>query len=492
MPAYAYQRLTALDNSFLILEKPNAYMHVASTQIFDAGPLATASGGVRANEIRGLIAARLHDIPRYRQRLEWVPVDGGAVWVDDDRFNLDYHVRHTSLPRPGSMEQLKRLSARVMQQHLDRRRPLWEMWIVEGIEGNRFALISKVHHCMIDGISGVDLMNVLMSPDPDEREVPPSPPFVPRPAPGPIELALGEVARRVRMPLRALRDVRSFVSEAQDVRREIGTRLRAVTEMLGGTLRMPSETPINHSIGPHRRFDWLTQDLAELKRLRHVLGGSLNDVVLTIVTGAVRRFLIHRHCDPAALDFRVMAPVSVRSEAQRGELGNQVSAWILELPIGESDRKVQLESIRQRTAELTAAKSAIGAEVLTRAAEWTPTNLLALGARNLTRLLPFNMVVTNVPGPQLPLYTLGARMERVFPHVPLVDRLGIGIALMSYDGKLCWGVNADYDLVPDLDEFMASIRDSFAELRRAAGAVPRLVEESDEGEVGSTADPARA
>jgi WS/DGAT/MGAT family acyltransferase len=464
---YAYDRLTALDHSFLLFEKPNSYMHVASTQIFEAGGLRTRDGGIDADAIRRFTAASLHLIPRYRQKLAYIPLEGRPVWIDDPQFNADYHIRHTSLPRPGSDEQLKRLSARIMQQHLDRARPLWEIWIVEGLEGDRFALVSKVHHCMVDGVSGVDLLRILFSASPD-AEIPEAPLFVPRPAPSGLELLRDEMLRRAALPLAAVRDLRNFASEAQDSRREIGFRLRAAAETLGATFKSASPTPLNRAIGPHRRFDWLSMDLAEIKDVRKALGGSLNDIVLTVVTGAVRRFLERRQRNPRDIEFRVMTPVSVRGREEEGTLGNRVSAWVVELPIGEPDPRVQLERISRRTAELKESKQAVGAEILTQAAEWTPSTLLALGARNATRLLPFNMVVTNVPGPQLPMYLLGARMLEVYPHVPLVDQLGLGVALLSYNGRLGWGFNADFDLVPDLDAFVDATRAAFAELRAIA------------------------
>src|SRR5215475_11829379 len=220
MARYAYDRLSALDNSFLLLEKPNAYMHVAATQVFKTGPLRAEGGGVDAARIRKLVAALLHRIPRYRQKLAWIPFESHPVWVDDENFNLDYHLRHTSLPRPGTDEQLKRLSARIMQQHLDRDRPLWETWVVEGLEGDRFALITKVHHCMIDGVSGVDLLQILLSPDPQAQpEAPPT--WIPRPVPSGLQLLRDEMARRLRLPFDAARDFRAFLRDADDVRREL-------------------------------------------------------------------------------------------------------------------------------------------------------------------------------------------------------------------------------------------------------------------------------
>jgi WS/DGAT/MGAT family acyltransferase len=471
MARYAYDRLTALDNSFLVLEQPNAYMHVASTQVFDAGALRLPDGGIDARAFKRLVAASLHLIPRYRQKLQNIPFENHPVWVDDDQFNLDYHIRHTSLPRPGSEEQLKTLSARIMQQHLDRSRPLWEIWLVEGLEDNRFALISKVHHCMIDGVSGVDLMKILLSLTPDQL-VPDAPAYIPRPAPSAFELWRHELLRRLSLPLQAVRDVRQMLDEAQDARRELMVRGRAIAQTLGASFRRPSETPINQPIGPHRRFDWWALPLGDVKAIRKSLGGSLNDVVLTVVAGGVRRFLQQRRVDPAAGSFRVMTPVSVRTEGERGDLGNRVSAWFLDLPIGEPDPRKQLATLSATTTELKESKRAVGAAVLTQAAEWTPSTLLSLGARNITRLLPFNLVVTNVPGPQVPMYTLGATLLEIYPHVPLMDHLGLGIALMSYDGRLFWGFNADYDLVPDLSAFVQAIRDAFEELRALADVSP--------------------
>src|SRR5258706_4659690 len=471
MARYSYDRLTALDNSFLLLEKPNAYMHVAAAQIFKTGPLRTEGGGVDAARIRKLVAALLHRIPRYRQKLAWIPFESHPVWVDDENFNLDYHLRHTALPRPGSEEQLKRLCARIMQQHLDRDRPLWEMWVIEGLEDDRFAIISKTHHCMIDGISGVDIMRVLMSPEPD-AELPEEPSWVPRPAPSWFELLRHELMRRAWLPFEVARGAVSVMRAAEDVRFELMTRIRAISETLGGSLRLPSETPLNREIGPHRRFDWLVSDLGELKQMRRSLGGSLNDLVLTVVTGAVRSFLRARHVNPDRLDFRVVAPVSVRSDDPRGALGNRVSAWIGPLPIDEPDPRAQLARIIEKTTRLKVSNSAVGAEALTQAAEYTPSTLLALGARNIARLLPFNLVVTNVPGPQAPMFMLGAEMTEVYPHVPLTDRLGLRIDLMSYNGKLCWGFNGDYDLLPDLREFVGAIESSFCALQQIAGTRP--------------------
>jgi len=464
MARYAYDRLSALDSSFLLFEDGCSHMHVASTATFDGGPLTRPDGGLDIARIRDFINGRLHRIPRYRQKLAYVPIQNQAVWVDDDRFNLAYHVRHTSLPRPGDERQLKRLSARIASQQLDRGKPLWEVWFVEGLADGRFAMISKVHHCMVDGVSGVDLLEVLLdiSPDATHEE---APVYIPRGVPRSLELLRDEVLDRVTAPLqlagRFLRNPLALFSDAAE-------GVKAIGETLLAGITPPSDTPVNKEIGPYRRFDWLTMELEDVKDVKNQLGGSLNDVVLTTVAGAVRRFLSHRRVNPGELMFRVMVPVSVRSSAERGTLGNKVAAWMAELPIAEPDAVRRYTAVRTTTARLKSSKQALGAEMLTRVTDWTPSTLLALGARLAHRGLPFNLVVTNVPGPQVPLYLLGARMVEIYPLVPLFARTGLGVALFSYQGRLHWGFNADWDIVPDLHEFVRATGDSFAELHAAA------------------------
>jgi diacylglycerol O-acyltransferase len=471
----AYTRLTALDNSFLLYESPKTHMHIAGTATYEAGPLRTAAGGIDIDRLRAYVESRLHLIPRYRQVLAYVPLEQRPVWVDDRHFNIHYHVRHTSLPRPGDTNQLKRLSGRIMSQQLDRSKPLWEMWIVEGLRGgDRFAMITKVHHCMIDGMSSVDLLNVLLSVAPsDAIEAPPR--WLPRPVPDRWSMLASETWRRVQVPFDAVRGVRHLIESSTDPRSDVRVMLRALRDMLRTSFRFVSDTPINRPVGPHRRVDWTAMSLDDVKAVRRALGGSLNDVVLATVTGAIQRYLEGRRVNVDVLDFRVMAPVSVRSESERGTLGNRVSAWILELPLAERDPRRRLARISERTAQLKDTKQAMGAEALTRAAEWTPSTLLSLGARMMMRALPFNIVVTNVPGPQVPLYMLGARMLDNYGQIPLVDYLGVGIVLFSYAGTLCWGFTADWDLVPDLHVLVDAVRDAFAELQTVAGIAPVTV-----------------
>ena len=469
MPIPTYERLTVLDNTFLITESKTNHMHVAGTATYEAGSLRTATGGIDVQRIRSYVESRLHLIPRYRQVLAYTPLEGHPVWVDDQHFNIEYHVRHASLPRPGDEDQLKGLSGRVMSQQLDRSKPLWEMWVVEGLEGgDRFAIVSKVHHCMVDGIASVDLLAVLLTIEPTDHADPPVR-WVPRPMPTWWQMLRAEATRRARTPLEAVSDFRQVLVDIRDPRSDIRTMWRAARGMLRSSLRTVSDTPLNKPIGPHRRFDWMVMDLADVKNVRKRLGGSLNDVVLTTVAGAVQRFLEGRRVYVDFLDFRVMAPVSVRSTEEKGTLGNRVSAWIIDLPLAERDPKKRLLKISETTARLKETKQALGAEMLSRVAEWTPSTLLSLASSMMTRALPFNLVVTNVPGPQVPLYLLGARMLDNYGQVPLTDYLGLGVVLFSYAGKLCWGFNADWDLVPDLRDFVAAVEDAFRELQRLAG-----------------------
>src|SRR5215475_2329220 len=455
--------------SFLVMETPSLHMHVASTQIFELGPLATEAGGVDFARIKRFIASVLHRIPRYRQRLHWVPVVGSPVWVDDAEFALDYHVRHTALPRPGSDAQLRQLSARVMAQPLDRTRPLWEICVVEGLAEGRFALVSKIHHCMIDGSSGVDISQILQSRTP-ERRIGTAPPFVPRPIPSPSELLLRSLRWRLGLPLRALRGLREFRRETEDAWGEIRLRLRVLARLFTEQYGRASASPINGPVGPHRTFGWVDMDLAELKAARRALGCTLNDLVLAIVTGAFRDYLAQRGARPEELEFRIQAPVSVRSEEEKGRLGNRVSGWVVTLPLGEDDPRRQLAAIQETTRDLKESKQALGVEMMMAAMGEMPTSVLSLAMQAASGTI--NSIVTNVPGPQFPLYLQGARMLAMYPQVPLLQSLGLGIALISYDGKVCWGFNADPKLVPDLDAFLAAIRASHARVLAAAREAP--------------------
>jgi WS/DGAT/MGAT family acyltransferase len=464
--AYFYDRLSVMDNTFLISETPTTPMHVSAIEIFEAGPLRTAEGGIDIASIRAAYAGALPRVPRYRQKLLWIPIENRPVWVDDPDFNLDYHVRHVSLPRPGGEEDLRRVASRIIANHLDRSRPLWEIWVVEGMEHDRFAIIAKTHHCMLDGSAGVEVAQILLSPSPDARIEDPRP-WRPRAIPSRTQLARDEAWRYATLPFRALRGLREFREEAEDVGAEVESRLNALRDFFSTTTRLSSDTPINGPLSPHRRFDWLSMSLEDVKAVRKKMACTINDVFLATVTGACREYLQGRGVALDDLVFRASTPVSLRSEDDHGQVGNRVSSWFVDLPVAESSRAKQLASIHAETERLKESRQAIGMEMMMAAAEFAPSGILALGSGLASG--PVNIIVTNVPGPQFPLYMLGSRMLALIPEVPLLENIGLGIALMSYDGSVFWGFTADYDLVPDLERFVGLIQRSFAELAETAG-----------------------
>ncbi len=466
-----FERLSFLDTSFLALESPETHMHVASVLIMDSEGMSTPEGGLDIHRVRRYMAGRIHMAPRYRQKLGWIPIERYPVWVDDEHFNLEYHIRHTALPKPGTEAQLQALAGRIVSQGLDRSKPLWEMWLVEGLEGGRFAIINKIHHCMIDGMAGTELMGMILNFGPDSTILEPRE-WTPRPMPTGAELLVAEHARLTRSFFDAAKGLTHALDQAEDFGQRMIDRVRSTTQALrSGWLTPTSRTPLNEKIGPNRRFAWLDTPLADLKSIREKTGASINDIVLAISSGAVRSFLTeHRGFDPTGTDFRAMVPVSVRAPADGGGLGNQVAMWLVGLHVGEPDPLERLAAIRAETMRLKRTNQAEGAAALVAAASGTPVTLLSLGLKAAADRRPFNMTITNVPGPQFPLYLGEARMIATYPLVPLWQYHGLSIALFSYSGTINWGVVADYDLVPDMAEFLACIRASEQELLAAVSA----------------------
>ena len=459
----AFERLSGQDVSFLFFESANTPMNVGGVSVFDGGTLVKADGAVDVDRIKAYIAARLHKVPRYRHRLAYIPIQNQPVWIDDERFDLDYHVHHVALPRPGSEEHLKRLAADILSRPLDRGRPLWESWIIEGVPNGRFAFVTKAHHCMVDGISGVDLSAAMMSTAP-RTTFPAARRWRPRPPRSGVEMLRDDVLARVRLPF----TWPPRVPNRDILRSDIGQRLAAVWQTLQTGLRSAVNTPLNRPLSPHRRFEWLQMDLVQIKEVKNRLGGTVNDVVLATVAGALRRFLRRRNVPLSSLDFRVAVPVNVRSAEDLHVPGNRTSVWLTALPVGERDPRRRLAKISAITASLKRAGGAAGTDVLMRLADWTGPVGIALGVRLAERMSPYNLIVTNVPGPQFPLYLLDARLLQAYPLVPLFENQGLGIALFSYDGQLCWGLNADRDLVPDLRTLADDVVESFAELQASA------------------------
>jgi WS/DGAT/MGAT family acyltransferase len=453
----SYEPLSIQDRVFLALEKPGAHMHVTATCLFEGGPLVGADGGVDLHRLREHFMSSLATFPRYRQRLALVPLDRTPVWVDDERFDLDYHLRYARLPKAADDTSLKRLCSELVSRPLERDRPLWEVWVVEGLKRRRFALVTKVHHAVADGVAGMDLLASLLQTAGDVAKALPEP----RPAPTPVELLRAETLRRALVPWSwLLQTTAAFASPSESVSR-VTRAAFAMWDALGAGLRRAPATPLNQPIGSERRFDWLTMELDAVKEVKNRLGGTVNDVILAVVAGALRRFLERRRV--RVDDLRALVPVNLRTPSQGDAKGNHVTAWLVDLPLCERDPLRRYARIRHSTERLRSSTRAVEGDALTGAAMWALQFVSSL----VGALRPFNLVVTNVPGPSTTLDLLGARLVHAYPQAPLLSGQCLGIALFSYAGTLCWGFNADYDLLPDLDHFTEDVAASFEELSLA-------------------------
>ena len=457
-------RLTGLDASFLHLEDGAAHMHVAGVMLFEGSPPAY-------DDLLEAIERRLGLVPRYRQRLAFVPLgQGRPKWVDDPHLNLRYHVRSTALPAPGSEKQLKDLAGRVFAQQLDRDKPLWEIWLVEGLEGDRFAMLSKTHHALVDGISGVDIMSVLFDTSPE-----PAAPtdtgerWLPRPLPSSAQLFGEALMERATIPGELVRSVRSIFRGPRRVVEGLRDAAVGVGAMAWAGLNPAPTSPYNKSIGPHRRYTWVRANLVDLKAIKNELGGTVNDVVLATVAGALGKHLRRRGHTTDGLELKAMVPVSVRADVERGALGNRVAAMMAPLPVWCQDPVARLDIVREELKGLKSGGQAVGAQVLTELSGFAPSTVMGQASRVMARQRFFNVVVTNVPGPQIPLYLAGRRMIDPFPMVPLAKNQGLGIALLSYAGRINFGLVGDFDVMYDLDDFATDIQDSLAELAAEAG-----------------------
>ncbi len=432
-------------------------MHVASTVIFD-GP---APG---YEEFRDHLSSRLHLVPRFRQKLAFVPFgQGRPVWVDDPHLNLDYHVRHTALPDPGSEEQLRNFAARAFSQGMDRSKPLWELWLVDGLEGNRFAIVTKSHHALVDGVSGVDITTVLYDPSPDPAPSEAGPPWVARPEPNGVELLASALAERATQPAELVRGVRALVRGPRRALGAVREAAEAAGTFAGRGLAAP-DSPLNTEIGSHRRFAWVRSELALLRAIKNEHGGTVNDVILSVVAGALGKHLRSLGHPTEGLELMAMVPVSVRSDDAHGTLGNQVSAMMAPLPVWCQDPVERLNLVSSKMGDLKSSGQAVGASLLTELSDFAPPTIASQAARLQSRQRFFNLVVTNVPGPQFPLYVLGRRMRDLFPMVPLAKRQAVCVGIMSYDGTINFGLIGDYEAMPMLDSFAAELEATLEEL----------------------------
>jgi diacylglycerol O-acyltransferase / wax synthase len=458
-------RLTGLDASFLAVEDAGPHMHVGSVMLLEGPSPAYV-------DVLDAIESKLHLVPRYRQKLAFPPLGAGRpVWVDDPHFNARYHLRHTGLPAPAGVEELRRLAGRLFAQRLDRSKPLWELWLVDKVGEDHFALISKTHHALVDGVSGVDLATVIFDLEP---EPPPSADaprqWFPRPEPTPAVLLADALSELAAAPLGLANGVREAVQHPERTAGPLAGMLSlarvAGLPGLGGA----PPSPINVPIGPHRRFAWVEGDLKQFKEIKTALGGTVNDVVLAAVTGALRAHLMRTGTDISELELKAMVPMSIRAEAERGALGNRVTTMYAPLPVYAEDPLERFAIVHEAMAGLKESGQAVGAEVLTKLTGFAPPTVLAQAARLQGSQRFFNLTVTNVPGPQFPLYMLGRRLRAIYPQVPLVKNTALGIAIMSYDGALDFGLLSDYDALPELDRLAADLEAAIDELATAAGA----------------------
>jgi diacylglycerol O-acyltransferase / wax synthase len=457
-------RLTAIDASFLHQERSSSHMHVGAVTIVEGPPPSR-------EEFAEHLESRLHLVPRYRQKLSFPRFElGRPFWTDDPRFNIDYHVRHTGLPSPGSLEQLRGLAGRIFSQRLDRSKPMWEIWLVQGLEGNRFALISKTHHALVDGVSGVDIATVLFDLSPVPQKTDEEQPWEPSPQPSQAELVgegvkglIGTPAPLAGGAIKALRSPRTTLARAMEA-------VEGVSEVAWAGFNPAPDVPLNVPIGPHRRVVWLQCELADFKAVKDGLGGTVNDAFLAVVAGGLGRWLRSRGVRTEGLELRALVPVSIRAEGDEASLGNRIAAVRGPLPVYAQDPVERLRIVREAMQDVKESKQALGAEVISGLEDFAPPTLLAMASRLNFSTRLFNLLVTNVPGPQFPLYVLGRELQTVVPVAFLPNKHALAVANFSYNGKLSFGLLGDLDAMDDLDVVRKGLEDALSELVEAARA----------------------
>src|SRR4051812_35508073 len=457
-------RLTAVDASFLAQESPVSHMHVGAVTIFEGPPPSF-------EEITEALRSRLHLVPRYRQKLVTPPLGTARpLWGDDPDFNLEYHVRHTALPEPGSEEQLFNLASRVFSQQLDRSKPLWEVWVAEGLEGNRFAIISKTHHALIDGVAGVDLATVLFDVQPVPKPVDNSGvPWTPEREPAGVDLLATGARDLLRAGLRVATDAVGAVTHPDRTLSGAREVVEGLGEVVWAGLNPAPATPLNVEIGPHRRLVGTRCRLEDVRLVKSTFGTTVNDVVLAAVTGALRDWLHSRGVRTEGLELRALVPVSIRGEERAGTMtGNQIAAMRGPLPVYIEDPLARLRTVKETMDGLKESKQAVGAEVLASVQNFAPPTILAQASRLNFSTRLFNLIVTNVPGPQFPLYAYGRELLEIFPVAFLPKNHALAIAIMSYNGAVNFGLLGDLDALPDIESFAEGISEQVNELVRLA------------------------
>jgi diacylglycerol O-acyltransferase len=456
------ERLRPDDLAFLAAESASTPMHNATLEIFEP------AGSFDHDRLLALVADRIAFVPRYRQRIQAVPGRlANPVWVDDVDFDLGYHVRRSALPSPGSMQQLRDLTARIITRRLDRTRPLWEMYLIEGLEGGRFAVLSKSHQILVDGISTIDLGQVILDIDPQPRGTV-HVDWRPKPPPSSTALVGGAVRDTLRDPLLA---IDTMAENTGAVARTVGAVASRMTELAEAVAnrRFVPETPISARLSEQRRFVTVSTALDDLRTVRRFHGGTVNDVILATITGAMRSWLMTR-AEPVrgSRSLRAMVPMSVfDSELEPTSLGSQVSGHLLSLPVGEASPVVRLHQVSYALKAHKETGLAVAADRLAGVAGFAPTTFHALGSRvaALTQARRgFDLVITNVPGPQFPLYAAGARMTESYPVSPLLAGHALAIGVTSYDGGVHFGLVGDWDAIPDLEVLGQCVTEALEEL----------------------------
>ncbi len=456
------KRMNAADAWFLYFEKPQAPLHIGSLGIFE--------GTVPVQRTIDGLAQRLHLIPRYRQRAVFPPLfSGHPAWADDPNFSLDRHIRLVKLPAPGAERQLFDLTGEIFSEMLPRDRPLWDITVIHGLEGERTGYISRVHHCLVDGVSGVELLLALLDlvPDPPPT-LPPAKPWEPEPWTGPVlswaETMLDSWSRGAL----ALVDSPVNLLDPAGTLKWVTDFARALMGALPSAVRLPSPTIWNRPLSRQRRPAFNELSLQEVRAIRAELGGTINDVVLTILGGALGRYLEQRGVDTKGRKLRLMTPVNVRDESQQGQLGNRVSMMLPELPVGIDDPLQRLTAVRKEMDKMKSREQGRAFDQFIRLTDNAPAAFHALaGVGGIPRGM-VNLVCTNVPGPLIPLYGSGHRMLAMYPLLPLAGDMGIGIAITSYDKSLYFGVMSDPTIVPDVERIRDFIDEEFRRLREAA------------------------
>ncbi len=462
-------RLTAIDAQFLTNENENSHMHIGAVMIFDGDPPAY-------DEFKAHIGSRLDFVPRYRQKLVYPPYGTGRpLWADDPDFNLNYHLRHTALPKPGGERELKILASRLFSQALDRSKPLWEMFLVEELEGDRFAIIIKSHHAMIDGISGVDIGTVIFDVTPDAEPIVPKKEWKPKPLPSNLSLLERGARELATEPVKLGEKAISALRKPSSLAGKVGESAEGLAEVARALADSAPDVPLNQPIGPHRRITWTSASLDEFKRIKDVFGTTVNDVVLAIAAGSIRKWLLKRGVETDGLELRAMVPVSVRSDNERGQLGNKLATMRAPLPVYEPDPVARLEIVSASMDGLKHSKQALGAEVIARLNDFAPPTLLAQAARLTFSTRLFNLLVTNVPGPQIPLYVLGRKLSKPYPVAFLAKNHGLAVGVMSYAGQVNIGLIGDFDAMPDIGQVRRGLNESLAELNEAANEIEKTI-----------------